>query len=159
MVFYLSSFKKRCIKAITLYLFILYIAALIYFLFFSEKYGRTLNEEYRYNLIPFSEIKRFIIYYEGVGAEAFMINIIGNIAAFIPFGMLLPVVINNYRRSFIIILDGFMFSLIVETIQLLTKVGSFDVDDVILNTLGVATGYICYRFIHFIYVKYSSDRM
>ena len=33
----------------------------------------------------------------------------------------------------------------METIQLVFKVGSFDVDDMTLNTLGAALGYICYR--------------
>ena len=44
-------------------LFVLYLAFLIYFLIFSDWYGRTgLLEEYRYNLVLFKEIKRFIIY-------------------------------------------------------------------------------------------------
>lgn len=35
-------------------------------------------------------------------------------------------------------------SLTIEVIQLLTKVGCFDVDDMILNTLGAALGYGIY---------------
>ena len=36
----------------------------------------------------------------------------------------------------------------VETVQLVSKVGCFDVDDLILNTIGVALGYICYSICH-----------
>ena len=39
---------------------------------------------------------------------------------------------------------GFMVSLLVETVQLITKVGCFDVDDLFLNTVGVMLGYLCY---------------
>ena len=68
--------------------------------------------------------------------------------AFIPFGILLPIVISGYKKSAIIIFDGLVVSLIIETIQLLTKVGSFDVDDIILNTIGVAIGYVLFKIVY-----------
>ena len=51
---------KHIIRTLGTILFILYVLALIYFLFFSEEYGRAAMEErqYRYNLIPFVEIRR-----------------------------------------------------------------------------------------------------
>ena len=50
---------KRIIRGLGTVLFILYVLALIYFLFFSEEYGRVAMEErqYRYNLTPFVEIR------------------------------------------------------------------------------------------------------
>ncbi len=48
------------------------------------------------------------------------------------------------RNGFFIILSGFSISLTVEVIQLITRVGCFDVDDMILNTLGAALGYGIY---------------
>ena len=41
-------------------------------------------------------------------------------------------------------LISFEFSLLIECIQLVSKVGSFDVDDMILNTLGGSLGYLCF---------------
>jgi len=38
---------------------------------------------------------------------------------------------------------SFLLTLSIETIQLVFKVGSFDVDDMFLNTLGGIAGYIC----------------
>ena len=51
---------KHIIRTLGTILFILYVLALIYFLFFSEEYGRAAMEErqYRYNLIPFVEIRK-----------------------------------------------------------------------------------------------------
>ena len=145
--------KNRGIKAFVLLLFFVYMAALLYFLFFSERYGRTLQRDYTYNLVPFSEIKRFITNYKILGFEGFAVNMIGNVVAFIPFGMLLPVVIGNSRNSALIILDGFVVSVCIEFIQLFTKVGAFDVDDIILNTTGVIIGYIIYRCLRRAYKK------
>jgi glycopeptide antibiotics resistance protein len=39
---------------------------------------------------------------------------------------------------------GFSFSLLVEIIQLFSKVGSFDVDDILLNTAGAVCGYVLF---------------
>ena len=48
------------------------------------------------------------------------------------------------RRPLTVILLGFCVSLAVETIQLAAKVGIFDVDDLMLNTLGAAVGYVVF---------------
>lgn len=50
-------------------LFFLYLAVLTYFLFFSEKYGRTAEREFSYNLTPFLEIRRFWNYREFLGLK------------------------------------------------------------------------------------------
>ena len=94
------------------------------------------EREYRYNLVPFVEIRRFWIYREQLGVFALFTNLIGNVLGFIPYGFILPVIHNGLRSGFLIILSGFGLSLCVETIQLVTKVGCFDVDDLILIRLA-----------------------
>ena len=127
-------------------LFLLYLLALAYFLFFSETYGRVVigEGEYHYNLIPFQEIRRFWIYREQVRTFAWVSNLLGNVIGFLPFGFILPVIFRNFRSFWSIMFGGFLFSLLVETIQLVTKVGCFDVDDLILNTLGAILGYLAF---------------
>ena len=127
-------------------LFLLYLLALAYFLFFSETYGRVVigEGEYHYNLIPFQEIRRFWIYREQVGTFAWVSNLLGNVIGFLPFGFILPVIFRNFSSFWSIMFGGFLFSLLVETIQLVTKVGCFDVDDLILNTLGAILGYLAF---------------
>ena len=114
-----------------------------YFLFFAEIMGRTnLTRTYHYNLVPFLEIKRFIIYRKKLGMTAVVVNLLGNVAAFLPFGFFLPFLSQKNRSFAYVTLISFEFSLLIECIQLVSKVGSFDVDDMILNTLGGSLGYL-----------------
>ena len=140
--------KSTGIRAFAIVLFFLYFVVLFYFLFFSEEMGRTYSErEYHYNLIPFHEIKRFIHYHEVLGMEAVILNLVGNVVAFMPFGFFLPVFATRCRTIWNTLLYSFELSVLVELIQLITKVGSFDVDDIILNTLGGILGYIVYKIV------------
>lgn len=137
---------KRRIRLYGRILFVLYILALIYFLFFAESYGRApeTDRQYRYNLILFQEIRRFWNYRETLGMTACFLNICGNIIGFMPFGFILPVMHRNMNRFLLVTFLGFALSLLVECIQLVCKVGSFDVDDLLLNTIGAMLGYLAF---------------
>ena len=79
-------------------LFLVYFVVLFYFLFFSEKMGRTYSERaYHYNLVPLKEIARFVKYWRVLGMKAVLLNILGNVAAFLPFGFFLPVFSGRLR--------------------------------------------------------------
>ena len=120
-----------------------YLILLFYFLFFSEGLGRASTEtEYRYNLTLFREIKRFIEYRHVLGYQAVFLNVVGNVIAFMPFGFLLPPLMNYKTNWFVTTIWAFLFSLFAETIQLFFRLGSFDVDDMLLNTVGGLLGYI-----------------
>lgn len=144
--------EKDRIYGIGWCLFIVYLLSLAYFLFFAEATGRTFTERtYQYNLIPFHEIRRFVVYRRQLGFTAVALNLAGNVLAFVPFGIFLPLLIKSVRAFGKTLLLGFEFSLFVEIVQLFSKVGSFDVDDILLNTLGVVFGYlffVCVRFVH-----------
>ena len=59
-------------------LFLIYFVVLFYFLFFSEKMGRTYSERaYHYNLVPLKEIARFVKYWRVLGMKAVLLNIFG----------------------------------------------------------------------------------
>lgn len=141
--------SRKRFRILCLILFILYVIAIIYFLLLSDIYGRADGySDYRYNLIPFLEISRFIRSALNGGSIQYVdiiINLIGNVAAFIPFGALIRWVRNQKTGFGIAVLYTFLFSLGIELIQLFTRVGVFDVDDLILNTCGGAIGYVCYR--------------
>ena len=130
-------------KSLYVVLFAAYLILLFYFLFFSEGLGRASTEaEYRYNLTLFREIKRFIEYRHVLGYKAVFLNVVGNVIAFMPFGFLLPPLMNYKTNWFVTTIWAFLFSLFVETIQLFFRLGSFDVDDMLLNTVGGLLGYI-----------------
>ena len=133
-----------------------YMILLIYFLFFSEEYGRTVHyTEYQYNLKLFHEISRYIKYREVVGMEYFLINIVGNVVVFMPFGFFLPVIWERTRHWYVTVILSFSMSLFVETMQLVEKVGSFDVDDLLMNTIGGFVGYIIFTLARGVWERYS----
>ncbi len=141
----MQASTKKILREICLIFFAVYVIVLAYFLFFSDGYGRTtMYEDFRYNLIPFQEIKRFYIYSANVGIVASITNIAGNVVAFMPFGALIRWVRDKKTGPFVAIGYTFLFSLAIELVQLVTRVGVFDVDDLILNTLGGLIGYLCY---------------
>ncbi|RCX23401.1 VanZ like protein [Fontibacillus phaseoli] len=67
----------------------------------------------------------------------------GNLIAFIPFGIFIPLL---YRISFIRFITMFFLAIMVmETMQALSFLGSFDINDALLNSLGVAIGFGAYK--------------
>lgn len=137
--------KRRMIRVFSRICFTIYMALLVYFLLLSDGFGRGDGyENYRYNLVPFLEIKRFIKYYEYIDFLSVVINLLGNIVAFMPFGALIRWVVNRKTRWYQATAYTFLFSLCVELLQLVAKVGVFDVDDLILNTLGGLMGFWIY---------------
>ena len=138
-------------KAVMKLLFIIYMCVLVYVVFFAEAMGRTPQDGYVYNLTPLKEIKRFMKYIwdnDALGGAA-RLNIFGNIIAFMPFGIYLPYTSESKLGFISTFLYTFSLSLTIELVQLITKVGSCDVDDIILNTLGGVIGYILW----YIYTK------
>lgn len=135
--------NDKILKRIKYGAFLIYISILVYFLFFAETLGRTsVVATYRYNLTPFKEIKRFLVYYKQLGALPVCVNLLGNIVAFLPFGTFLPLLSDHKLKFLYVTIFTFNLSLIVELTQLMFKVGSFDVDDIMLNTLGGVCGYL-----------------
>ena len=129
--------------------FIAYLLLLGYMLFFSSYFGREGHDNYRYNLIFLQEIGRFYHYGLRTGDwELFVLNVWGNIGVFVPIGMFLPKLLNRCKNFWLTTLFTFELTFVIEIIQLLSRVGSFDVDDLFLNTLGGILGYIIYMICH-----------
>lgn len=100
------------------------------------------SEEARnYNLIPLRSIKIQLTHINEWWA---LKNILGNIIPFMPFGFLLPMVYNKINSFFKFFVSSILFILFVEIFQLFTKIGSFDVDDIILNFIGSMCGYLVF---------------
>lgn len=146
--------KKHRYKMIGTFIFFIYIIILVNLLFFSDYYGRTqISTDYRFNLIPFKEIKRFIFNRNFMRLEDWTTNLFGNIIVFMPLGFFLPVLRKGYRKILYVVINCFFISLCIEVLQLYYKVGIFDVDDLFLNTLGGFLGYLLYKLCYFKYCK------
>ena len=133
---------KRMIRKTGLFLFLIYLAFLIYFLFFAESYARMPDRHphYGFNLQPFREIGRFWNARDRLPWKVVFLNLFGNVIGFLPFGFFLPVISRKWKNVFLVTLLGAAASLLIETVQLVTGTGTFDIDDILLNTLGAAGG-------------------
>lgn len=108
-----------------------------YLLFYRHRF---IGDDFVYNLVPFQTIKRYIVHHDHFNFEIWFKNLFGNIVLFIPIGIFLPMLNTKYRRVSALTAASIILIAVVELIQLLSRVGSFDIDDIILNTLGALLG-------------------
>ena len=76
------------------------------------------------------------------GNDVFLKYIVLNILMLLPIGVSLSFVWKSPKH---ILIFGFLFSCLIETSQLLTGRGLFEIDDILHNTLGVYLGTLLYR--------------
>ena len=96
------------------------------------------------NFTPFKTIKMYIDYAYKLNSVE---NLAGNILVFVPLGFLLPMLSDECRQFYAVMLNAFTFVVGIEVFQLFSAFGAFDVDDILLNCLGAALGYGCYRLV------------
>lgn len=132
---------KGKIRFVVIVLLAAYTLLLIYLLFVG--FGREreiVNREqfqYAYDLTP-DPIHSFLPSVNR-NFQAYFFHI-GNLVGFIPIGMFIPFL---FKAGFIrfVLTFGICITLI-ELIQMLTLRGSFDINDIILNSLGAIVGFI-----------------
>lgn len=88
-----------------------------------------------FNIIPFKEITRY-----DTSSTQFYINVVGNILLFVPFGYIIASYIKP-KKIWTNTIIAIIVSSTIELVQL--QIGrSFDVDDILLNTLGCIVGFL-----------------
>lgn len=147
-------------KRIWYVLFLLYSALMLWLLFDRSTAGNGSDywEQLRsnLNLRPLRTIRNYLdvllrreYYLEKWGfagiyfyqARHAAINLVGNLVMFVPLGFLLPRTFPRLDRLWKTLAIVVLAVILVELVQLFTLLGSCDVDDLILNTLGAALGY------------------
>ena len=131
--------------------FILYILVLTDLLLFSFRTPTTLQNTQsfsellnsRVNLTLFNTIK---LYLRSANAAS-VVNILGNILAFAPMGFFIGFLFKKMRDVFFCTIIVAMTSLVYEAFQILLLVGRFDVDDILLNTIGGILGFCFHRLV------------
>jgi glycopeptide antibiotics resistance protein len=134
--------KKRLISAFILIAYSAFLSDLLVFKNVLLKIG-LLRFKFssgigQANFLPF---KTILPYLRGEhGWLIAIINLGGNIALFVPIGFLVPFVYRKmtWQKSLAL---AVAVGLAIEVMQVVFRVGIFDIDDVILNGLGVMTGY------------------
>ena len=127
---------------------------MIWLLFFRSE-SRDLSLPYKEllrqntNLVPFYTTKNYLHVLQNstdryMRTHCFM-NLAGNVVLFIPAGWLLPRLWGRLRNffRFFVLCTGIIF--LVETAQLFSLLGRFDIDDLILNLFGMILGFILFH--------------
>ena len=122
---------KRAVKIIIL-------GICVFAVFYETLLTRTHPYAKNYNLELFWSYKLAI-----AGNRELAKEIILNILLYIPLGFMMPAVFSK-SRAWKLILTMFIFSVFIETLQLVTRLGLFEFDDMFDNTLGGIIGLIAY---------------
>ncbi|MWV42649.1 hypothetical protein GRF59_03330 [Paenibacillus sp. HJL G12] len=134
---YQGKFRKIIITVLGLYTLLT-----LYFIFIGFQRGSLSQDpSLRFNVIPGG-----IPLHLPIGRD-YRIWVFewSNFLAFIPFGILIPLL---FRCTFFRFIGFFILSItILETLQMISRLGAFDIDDIIINTIGAAVGYASQRLV------------
>ena len=148
---------KRSNKLTISGLFIIYMGVLVRYILFrrSPEFIRSCFQEMGHpgafqlnlshaNFTPFKTILYFLSGWErkSIALE----NLLGNFVGFMPLGLLAPLLFEKVRSVRSMLVFSFLTSLGFELTQLVTGLGIFDVDDLLLNTAGGVIGYLIFTF-------------
>lgn len=140
---------KKIFKVVLSISFIFYILALIFLLFLGSR-GYTWMDfswiEYIKNSSNFVPFKTIITYVKAISDGSMNLdipikNLIGNFIMFLPMGIYLPYFIKRINKVSVFSISIIILLFVIEIIQLVTRRGSFDIDDFILNMLGALIGF------------------
>lgn len=144
--FYSKETGNKKILKFNLYLFfIMYLALLFYFLFLNHWWHRS-GIDVEMNLTPFSTIKMYLKDFDSIMGSKPILNLLGNFICLMPLSFFLKYVFKKQNNTFIFLTTLLLCSLGIETMQYLTKTGSFDIDDIMLNTSGAILMYLILKF-------------
>ena len=134
-------------------LFVVYCVVMMQLLFFRSPssnnmpYWQIIRENI--NIIPLATIRNQIhLILHGtnhIRVHYAYLNLFGNIIAFIPCGIFLPLLGNKTKKPGWMLFISFAVFLTVEIVQLFSLTGRADIDDVLLNMLGCLFGYCLWR--------------
>ncbi len=110
--------------------------------------GRAYYMEHYVNAVPLRSI--YTVYIRGfingyVNSFYMLLNLLGNLCAFMPFAFFLPLLWRPMRRWYLFFPVLLGVVALIELLQLLLMVGSCDIDDLILNAGGAMPFYALLR--------------
>lgn len=119
-----------------------YLVVILFFMFFG--FGRIA----RFDSFQFSlTMTRFPLWIpKHLDTLNIWIFALGNLVAFIPFGLLIPLNLRISSKLFLKSILTFVVSItILEILQMVSSLGSFDISDIVVNTLGFLIGYASWK--------------
>ncbi|MCM3358750.1 MULTISPECIES: VanZ family protein [unclassified Psychrobacillus] len=140
---------KKVIKIVLNISFVFYLFALVVLLFLGTRgflwSGITMIEYIKNssNFIPFKTINTYIraLFDGSMNIDIPIKNLFGNLFMFLPAGIYLPYCIRKAKEISVFIISLSILLVVIEVVQVVTRRGSFDIDDFILNMLGALIGF------------------
>lgn len=144
----ITNKKEKFLRFCAIGLFMAYLVVLIRIVLFKQVALYNLSAaigsmKRTINIIPFKSVLDMIN--NNISITRILENMLGNIAIFIPFGLLFPILQRDKSKK--IILYGLITSAFIEITQYVFALGSSDIDDLVFNTLGTFIGYMIYKII------------
>lgn len=143
--------NKKIYKVVLSILFNIYLLLLV--LIVLLKFNGNLEFAYikaiRQSLLDSNDLNINLVLFDTINSYSSIMlshqfafkNIVGNIVAFVPLGFFMSLLF--FKKNIIkTLFAGVLVVLSIESIQFITKIGFFDVDDVLLNSIGILIGYI-----------------
>ena len=93
------------------------------------------------NLIPFRNTYEYVMGADRFNVDIIINNTLGNVLIFIPLGIFLPLLFKKYQSLNQVVVGSIIITFTIELLQFFLQIGQFDIDDVILNTIGGAVGF------------------
>lgn len=148
--------KKNGIRYLLIGITIIYFIVVIGILLFRNRYSPGSSLLYwdsikrNIQLIPFYTISEMfsLMSNQMVSYSArflAMLNLLGNLLILFPAGLFLPAIFEKLRSFKAYIFCIFLFIFIVEILQLFTLAGAFDIDDILLNSIGAILGFTVFK--------------
>ena len=135
--------KRKLILRLSTILFFMYLGLMIWQLFLGPY--RSYSSVRRYNIYPFNTIMNYFINSDKFSFHIIFINLVANIVTFIPLGFFTSLLFKRLNKVITITIFSVLTVSSIEAIQFIFNVGVFDVDDIILNSLGCIIGFTFYK--------------
>ena len=122
--------KRKAAKCAWLFALTMYLYFVLNLTLFNRNFGQFENNM---NLTFFQMSYYF--------PQLTLIHLAENFVLTLPLGFLLPMGFDLFRKPYFGLFTGFVMSMVIESIQFVTGLGNFELDDIIMNTLGAVVGY------------------
>lgn len=141
---------KKILKVVLMISFVIYLLALISLLFLGTRSIYVWDDvsfieyiQFSSNFVPFQTISIYInaLFDGSMNIDIPIKNLFGNLLMFLPMGIYLPYLAKKVNKLDTFIVSMIIFLLSIEMIQVVTRLGSFDIDDLILNMVGALIGF------------------
>ena len=133
---------------------LVWLLAVMYLMFcggLSYSYGGDYGQYllHHIELVPFESTQNYLdmLRLDRINPDIVARNIAGNIVMFVPLGFLLPCITDRFAKLKFTLSGAVLLAFVLEALQLLTLRGSFDIDDIILRSVGAMLGFAVWHII------------